>query len=132
MLTVDEVTRMHESEVYTAVGDDGFRQLVHAFYQQVPDDELIGPMYPLDDLAGAEDRLREFLVYRFGGPQTYLQERGHPRLRGRHAPFRVDQAARDRWILLMNRAFDKVDLQSEAVSVMKPFFEQVASFLMNH
>ena len=53
MLTVDEVTRMHESEVYTAVGDDGFRQLVHAFYQQVPDDELIGPMYPLDDLAGA-------------------------------------------------------------------------------
>ena len=123
---------MHESEVYAAVGDEGFQRLVHAFYQQIPADDLIGPMYPLNDLAGAEDRLRGFLIYRFGGPQTYLEDRGHPRLRGRHAPFKVDQSARDRWILLMNRAFEKVDLPAEAVAVMKPFFEQVASFLMNH
>ena len=123
---------MHESEVYAAVGDEGFQRLVHAFYQQIPADDLIGPMYPLNDLAGAADRLRGFLIYRFGGPQTYLEDRGHPRLRGRHAPFKVDQPARDRWILLMNRAFEKVDLPVEAVAVMKPFFEQVASFLMNH
>jgi hemoglobin len=123
---------MHESEVYAAVGDEGFQRLVHAFYQQIPADDLIGPMYPINDLAGAEDRLRGFLIYRFGGPQTYLEDRGHPRLRGRHAPFKVDQSARDRWILLMNRAFEKVDLPVEAVAVMKPFFEQVASFLMNH
>ena len=123
---------MHESEVYAAVGDEGFQRLVHAFYQQIPADDLIGPMYPINDLAGAEDRLRGFLIYRFGGPQTYLEDRGHPRLRGRHAPFKVDQPARDRWILLMNRAFEKVDLPAEAVAVMKPFFEQVASFLMNH
>ena len=122
---------MQESKVYDAIGDDGFQSLINAFYQQIPNDDILGPMYPADDLQGAEDSLRNFLIYRFGGPQTYLDERGHPRLRIRHAPFPVDQRARDRWVLLMNNAFDKVELNADAVVVMKAFFEQVATFLMN-
>jgi len=122
---------MQESEVYAAIGDDGFRRLIQAFYRQVPQDDIIGPMYPPDDLIGAEDRLRGFLIYRFGGPQTYLENRGHPRLKIRHASFQLDQRVRDRWILLMTNAFEEVTLPTEAVAVMKPFFEQVATFLLN-
>ena len=85
---------MGENEIYAAIGSAGLERLCAAFYRQVPNDELLGPMYPADDWAGAEQRLRDFLIYRFGGPQTYIAERGHPRLRGRHAPFAID---RQRW-----------------------------------
>ncbi len=95
---------MGENEIYPAIGSEGFERLCAAFYRQVPDDEILGPMYPADDWDGAEQRLRDFLIYRFGGPQTYIAERGHPRLRGRHAPFAIDRDARDRWMLLMNHA----------------------------
>ena len=74
---------------------------IAAFYRQVPGDPILGPMYPAHDLAGAETRLRDFLVGRFGGPQRYIEQRGHPRLRLRHAPFPIDPAARDRWLELM-------------------------------
>lgn len=76
------------SSVYPVLGEEGFVRLVAAFYRQVPADELLGPMYPPNELAAAEQRLRDFLVYRFGGPQRYIEERGHPRLRMRHAPSR--------------------------------------------
>src|SRR5436853_576961 len=82
------------------VGEDGFTRLVAAFYRHVPNDDILGPMYAAHDLEGAEQRLRDFLIYRFGGPQRYIEQRGHPRLRARHIPFRVDQAARDRWMQL--------------------------------
>lgn len=85
-----------DDEVYTLVGEEGFRRLVAAFYRQIPGDPILGPMYPADDLEGAEERLRDFLIFRFGGPTTYLAKRGHPRLRMRHAPFAVGPAARDR------------------------------------
>ena len=68
------------SSVYGLIGDAGFERLCAAFYRQIPTDELLGPLYPLDDLAGAEHRLRSFLIFRFGGPDRYLQERGHPQL----------------------------------------------------
>ena len=84
-----------------AFGEDGFARLVRAFYAQVPADDVLGPMYPRDDLEGAEQRLRDFLVGRFGGPPRYIEQRGHPRLRMRHMPFTVDERARDRWVLLM-------------------------------
>lgn len=122
---------VQEHEVYGVVGEDGFRRLVAAFYAQVPNDNILGPMYPPDDLSGAEDRLRDFLIFRFGGPQSYIEQRGHPRLRGRHAPFKIDQAARDRWVKLMENAFAEAALPAEAVEVMKPFLANVASFLMN-
>lgn len=126
------VPAVQEHEIYGLVGEDGFRRLIAAFYAQVPDDDILGPMYPSHDLPGAEDRLRGFLIFRFGGPQTYIEERGHPRLRGRHAPFKINQAARDRWVLLMENAFAETDLPAEAVELMKPFLANVASFLMNH
>ncbi len=77
------------------------------FIAQVPGDDVLGPMYPTDDLPGAEERLKEFLVGRFGGPQRYIEQRGHPRLRMRHMPFKLDQRARDRWVQLMDRALDE-------------------------
>lgn len=122
---------MQEHEVFAAVGDEGFQRLVAAFYQQVPDDDILGPMYPAEDLVGAEERLRGFLIYRFGGPQTYIEQRGNPMLRARHAPFHVNEAARDRWVQLMDNAFASADLPEAAVSVMKPFLANVATFLIN-
>mgnify|MGYP005820906087 CR=1 FL=1 len=88
-------------------------------------------MYPADDLAGAESRLRDFLVGRFGGPPRYVQERGHPRLRARHAPFAVDQRARDRWMQLMNRALDEAQLPEDVTTLLRGFFEATATFMMN-
>ena len=113
------------------IGEDGFHRLIAAFYRQVPGDEVLGPMYPAEDLAGAEERLREFLVYRFGGPQTYLEKRGHPALRMRHAPFPISQAARDRWMELMNKAFAETKLPEEVENMMRPFFEGVATMMIN-
>ena len=95
---------MNESDIYAAIGEDGFSRLVGEFYAQVPTDDILGPMYQQHDLTGAEQRLRDFLVFRFGGPTRYIEGRGHPRLRMRHAPFQVDRAARDRWVSLMDRA----------------------------
>mgnify|MGYP003348043354 CR=1 FL=1 len=88
---------MHEAEVFQAVGEEGFARLVRAFYRQVEHDDILGPMYPKEDMQGAEERLRDFLVGRFGGPTRYIEQRGHPRLRARHMPFPVTPAARDRW-----------------------------------
>ena len=105
---------MNEDRIFSLVGEDGFTRLVAAFYRQIPEDDILGPMYPAQDLEGAEQRLRDFLIYRFGGPQRYIEQRGHPRLRARHIPFRVDQAARDRWMKLMNHAFSEAGLPAEA------------------
>ncbi len=101
---------MEEQEVYSSIGEEGFRRLVSNFYRRVPGDDILGPMYRGRNLAGAEERLRGFLIYRFGGPQTYIEDRGHPRLRMRHAPFAIDKAARDRWIELMTAALNETDL----------------------
>jgi hemoglobin len=118
-----------DGDVYAVIGEEGFQRLVGAFYAQVPGDDILGPMYPPDDLAGSEERLRLFLIGRFGGPATYMEKRGHPRLRMRHAPFRLDEAARNRWVQLMDRALDEAGLPAEAVQVLRPFFHEVATFL---
>jgi hemoglobin len=117
--------------VFEAIGQAGFERLVAAFYRRVPSDDLLGPMYPPDDLPEAERRLRGFLIYRFGGPQTYIEERGHPRLGMRHAPFPINRAARDRWMELMSAALDEAQLMPEAAAVLRTFFDQTATFLMN-
>ena len=88
-------------------------------------------MYPAQDLAGAEERLRDFLVGRFGGPQRYIEQRGHPRLRARHAPFVIDQQARDRWAALMTRALDDTALPPESDAVLREFFDATATFMIN-
>jgi hemoglobin len=120
-----------EYEVYNAIGEDGFRTLIAAFYKQIPTDDILGPMYARRDLMEAEDHLRDFLVFRFGGPPRYTETRGHPRLRMRHAPFAVNQAARDRWVLLMNRALDHAALPEDATAALRDFFASMATFLVN-
>ena len=120
-----------EGEIYQQIGEEGFARLVAAFYAQVPTDEVLGPMYPAADLPGAEERLREFLVGRFGGPQRYMEQRGHPRLRMRHMPFRLDQRARDRWVHLMDQALEVAKLPKESEDLLRGFFHHMATFLMN-
>ena len=104
---------------------------MRAFYAQVPDDDVLGPMYPAHDLAGAEERLRDFLVGRFGGPPRYIQQRGHPRLRMRHAPFAIDAAARNRWVVLMDRALDEARFPEDVTSLLRQFFHGTATFMIN-
>jgi hemoglobin len=122
---------MQEFEVYSVIGADGFTRLVTAFYRQVPQDDLLGPMYPAQDLAAAEQRLRDFLIGRFGGPQTYIEQRGHPRLRARHSPFPINQTVRDRWMRLMNSAFEVAALPGEAEQVLRKFLDGMSSFMIN-
>lgn len=120
-----------ELQIYDAIGEDGFTRLVRAFYAQVPTDDILGPMYPADDLPGAEERLRDFLIGRFGGPQRYIEQRGHPRLRMRHAPFAIDLHARDRWIALMEKALTDAELPPPVTAILRPFFAQTADFMVN-
>lgn len=120
-----------EGLVYARIGEDGFARLVRAFYAQVPADDILGPMYPADDLPGAEARLRDFLVGRFGGPPRYMEQRGHPRLRMRHMPFAIDVTGRNRWVTLMDRALVEAALPDDAVAVLQPFFHHMASFMIN-
>jgi len=120
-----------EAELYGLVGEEGFQRLIAAFYRQVPKDEILGPMYPADDLEGAEQRLRDFLIFRFGGPSRYIEQRGHPRLRMRHFQFPITQAARNRWIQLMAAAIKEANLHPEAASMLLAFFDGTATFLIN-
>jgi hemoglobin len=122
---------MEEGNIYSMIGEEGFTRLVAAFYRQVPQDDLLGTMYPEEDRKGAEQRLRDFLVYRFGGPERYIAQRGHPRLRARHLPFRISQAARDRWMQLMNNAFAEASLPAEAEQLLRAFFDQMSTFMIN-
>ena len=122
---------MEETNIFALIGEDGFARLTAAFYRQVPGDDILGAMYPKEDIAGAEQRLRDFLIYRFGGPEKYIVERGHPQLRARHLPFIIDQTARDRWMQLMDKAFAEAALPPEAEQLLRSFFGQMATFMIN-
>jgi hemoglobin len=125
------VSGREELPVFDIVGRERLEAMVAAFYRRVPDDPILGPMYPEDDLDGAEERLRDFLVYRLWGPPDYLHKRGHPRLRMRHAPFAVDRAARDRWVDLMAAAMQEVGLPQDIQIYLEQFLGDIASFLIN-
>jgi hemoglobin len=120
-----------DAAIFPLIGEPGFQRLTAAFYRQVPADPILGPMYPADDLAGAEQRLRDFLVYRFGGPPRYIEQRGHPRLRMRHLPFPITPAARDRWVHLMTQAVAEAGIPGEAAGRLLEFFANTATFLQN-
>lgn len=120
-----------DTHVYALIGDEGFRRLVAAFYRRVPADDILSPMYPKHDLAGAEERLRRFLIQRFGGPDLYSQQRGHPRLRMRHGPFKIDRRGRDRWVELMEAALMEAELPDEAIPPLRKFFHEAATFMIN-
>ena len=122
---------MDDQEIYAAIGEDGFHRLVAAFYRQVPGDDILGPMYPQADLPGAEQRLRDLLIGRFGGPPRYIEQRGHPRLRMRHMPFVINLAARERWLTLMWKALDEAQLPPDVDAVLREFFAGVSEMLLN-
>jgi hemoglobin len=117
---------------YDAVGGEPtFRKLVSEFYAGVADDPLLRPLYPEEDLGPATERLTLFLMQYWGGPTTYSAERGHPRLRMRHAPFRIGPAERDAWLRHMRRAVDSLQLPAEQDTVLWDYLERAAYFMVN-
>jgi len=117
--------------IFQSVGGlDTFHRLVDAFYRGVEGDPLLRPMYP-DDLTESREHLALFLAQYFGGPATYSQQRGHPRLRMRHLPFTIDAAARDAWLSHMHAAVDELALPDPARQVLLDYFAHAANFLVN-
>jgi len=112
-------------------GEAFFDRLVAAFYSRVAHDPILRPMYPDADLAAAERRLRLFLMQYWGGPTTYSDERGHPRLRMRHMDFRIDSAARDRWLSLMHDAMVEQDLAEEQETQLWMYLVSAAFAMQN-
>ena len=112
-------------------GAPTFTRLVHAFYEGVAADPELRALYPEEDLAPAERRLRMFLEQYFGGPSAYSRERGHPRLRMRHAPFPVTFDMRDRWLRHMTTALDTLDLPEDQAEQMRDYFARAAHMMVN-
>ncbi|MDH6709399.1 hemoglobin [Kitasatospora sp. MAA19] len=112
-------------------GEPTFRRLVHRFYQGVAEDELLRPMYPEEDLGPAEERLALFLMQYWGGPRTYGEQRGHPRLRMRHVPFKVDRAAHDAWLKHMRAAVDELALPAGAEQQLWDYLTYAAASMIN-
>jgi hemoglobin len=112
-------------------GHETFRRLVHRFYVGVASDPELKAMYPEEDLGPAEDRLRLFLEQYWGGPTTYSQQRGHPRLRMRHHPYAVTPHMRDRWLHHMREAVEEIDLPPLHASVLWDYLERAAHSMVN-
>lgn len=117
---------------YEAVGGSPtFKRLVDVFYEGVANDPHLRPMYPEEDLGPAADRLRMFLEQYWGGPHTYSEQRGHPRLRMRHAPFHIGTAERDAWLRHMRVAVDSLELPTDLETILWDYLERAAQFLVN-
>ncbi|MGB0993158.1 MAG: globin [Akkermansiaceae bacterium] len=122
---------MDEAVIYTILGEAGFTKLVAAFYKRVKTDDLIAPMYPEQDFAGAEERLRDFLLFRFGNDPRYQEKRGHPRLRMRHMPFAIGDEEAERWLELMDAAMDETNVPQSIQMDLRTFFTMVAHNMKN-
>jgi hemoglobin len=117
---------------YEAVGgEETFRRLVSRFYRGVAADPLLRPLYPEEDLAGAEERLRQFLIQYWGGPNTYSQQRGHPALRMRHARFAIGQAERDAWLQHMTEAVESLELPAPLAAMLLDYLTMASTALIN-
>jgi len=112
-------------------GHETFVKLVDAFYQGVKSDPVLRPMYPDEDMEGAVWRLRSFLEQYWGGPHTYSEQRGHPRLRMRHMPFKVNPDARDRWLSHMSAAVDSLGLSELDRAMLWDYLERAAHSMVN-
>jgi hemoglobin len=112
-------------------GEPTFRKIIGRFYQLVEEDELLRPLYPERDLEPAAEKLRLFLMQYWGGPHTYSQQRGHPRLRMRHAPFKIGPAERDAWLRCMRTAVDEAELPPAHEAVLWQYLEMAAHSLLN-
>lgn len=108
-----------------------FRKIVARFYEQVAADEVLRPLYPEEDLGPAEDRLRMFLEQYWGGPRTYSEQRGHPRLRMRHAPFKVGPFERDAWLRCMRVAVDEAGLSDAHREQLWTYITYAAASMVN-
>lgn len=108
-----------------------FEKLVRRFYAGVAEDVVLRPMYPEEDLEGAIQRLTGFLEQYWGGPGTYSEERGHPRLRMRHQPFKINPAARDRWLLHMRDAVDSLGLSPLQDATLWGYLDRAAFAMVN-
>ncbi|MEO3754955.1 globin [Streptomyces sp. B6B3] len=123
---------MPEQSFYDQVGgEETFRKLVRRFYEGVAADPVLRPMYPEEDLGPAEERLRLFLMQYWGGPRTYSDSRGHPRLRMRHAPFTVNRAAHDAWLGHMRDAVDSLGLPPEQQRQLWDYLVYAAASMVN-
>jgi hemoglobin len=117
---------------YQAVGGSAtFDRLVTVFYEGVATDPVLRPMYPEEDLGPAAERFRMFLEQYWGGPRTYSEQRGHPRLRMRHAPFTIGPVERDAWLHHMRHAVDSLELPDDLDSILWDYLERAAHFMLN-
>ncbi len=129
---MSEQARAETRTFYDAIGGhETFHRLVHRFYQAVADDPVLRPLYPGDDLRSAEERLRMFLEQYWGGPTTYSMQRGHPRLRMRHAPFKINPTARDRWLHHMRIAVESLELPEAQHAVLWDYLNRAAFSMVN-
>ncbi|HET9258090.1 MAG TPA: globin [Pseudonocardiaceae bacterium] len=112
-------------------GEPTFRRIVGRFYELVAKDDVLRPLYPDEDLGPAEEHLRLFLMQYWGGPHTYQQARGHPRLRMRHMPFRIGPAERDAWLRCMRVAVDEAGLGEAHRRMLWDYLEMAANSLIN-
>jgi hemoglobin len=131
---VDQIKRgtLQTKTFYEQVGGEPtFRRLVHRFYEGVAADPDLRAMYPEEDLGPAEERLTLFLIQYWGGPRTYSEHRGHPRLRMRHAPFKVDRAAHDAWLRHMRDAVDSLELDAEHEEELWGYLVYAAQSMIN-
>jgi hemoglobin len=120
------------AQFYAEVGGaPTFHKIVHRFYQEVADDPVLRPLYPEEDLGPAEDRLRMFLEQYWGGPRTYSDQRGHPRLRMRHAPFRIGLIEREAWLRCMRVAVDEAGLDEPHRRMLWDYLEMAATSMVN-
>ena len=120
--------------VYEAAGgEEAFTRLIERFYADVAEDPVLRPLYPADPemFAAAGKHLRLFLIQYWGGPGTYSERRGHPRLRMRHAPFSIGRAERDAWMGHMRTAVDSLDLPPAVRDAFLDYFENAATAMMN-
>ena len=120
-----------DKSLYDRIGEEPFRRVVHDFYAGVAEDPELRALYPEEDLGPAEERLVLFLIQYWGGPKTYSEARGHPRLRMRHAGFHIDLAARDRWLRHMRAAVDAADLSEADREELWAYLESAAHFMVN-
>ena len=123
---------MTDESFYEQVGGhETFRRLAHEFYAGVAGDPELRALYPGDDLGPAEEKFRMFLEQYWGGPPTYSEQRGHPRLRMRHTPFKITPAQRDRWLTHIQAAVDSLDLAPDHDLILRDYLERAAQSLVN-